>query len=835
PEAYLQKVCDELQNELKNASEKEKPALSEQFMEVKSRQMSVMMDHLKSYVKMAKEGRKVRLPLLNREIPIVLDEWAKPDKGTGCVKITPAHDVNDYEVGLRLDLPMINILNRDGTLNENAGQFAGLTVKQARTAVVEELKQLRILAKVEDRKIELAHSDRSKTPIEPFLNDQWFVKMNELAQSAINAVYKSEDETEAKTETAGQEAGNVNTAAGNVNAESGCDSKNAKCGKRCEKKIKIIPARYTKGYVDWLSEKRDWPIGRQLWWGHQIPIWYCKGASESDLEKAFTGRSDVIWQWDEAKSEWWICSQNEDLSENAVPGFKLVREEDVLDTWFSSALWPHSTLGWPDATPELAYYYPTNVLITSRDIITLWVARMVLAGLFDVGEIPFSEVYIHPKILDKYGEGMSKSKGNGIDPISVMEKFGADALRFALAFLTTETQDLCLPLDFECPHCEAIVEQTKKNRILPKIQCPKCKKDFGTQWAKTDEDLALPQGAVVGERFEVARNFCNKLWNASRFVMLSLEDMKQANGGNSTSGTKPAVFENQSSYLEDRWILSRLATTIDETTGYLESFQFSDATLTLFQFARDEFCSFYVEMLKYRLSDEKMKPQAQAVLLHVLDNLLRLLHPIVPFVTEEVWQRLAEYAPVRGLSNTEPAAESIAIASWPTANKADISKEIEEQFADFQEVLRAIRDIRARQNVPPKTEINFSVKCTEVAAAQLKQLEPYFLSMSGAKAVGWGPDVVVPPLAATVSLPEMDIYVDLAGLIDVDAELKKKEKEIEKLLGFIKAKEGKLMNIAFTSKAPPEVIDKEYKSLDELKSQLEATQTAYDVLRAGVK
>ena len=317
------------------APAKEKPELQAELDDVRQRRQT-MLPELLVLRDMALDGRKVLLPLVNREIPLVADDWAKPELGTGCVKITPAHDPNDYEVGLRQNLPMVNILNLDGTLNDNAGPYRGQTVLEARENVVADLEKLGLLVKVEDRQIDLAHSDRSKTPIEPLLTDQWFVKMERLAQTAMDAV--------------------------------------------TDGRVKIIPERYTKGYLDWLSEKRDWPISRQLWWGHQIPIWYCKTAAEADLQRAFAGREDVVWQRDEQYGQWLICAEEEDLAEDAVPGHKLVREQDVLDTWFSSALWPHSTLGWPEQTPELKYYYPTNVLITSRDIITLWVARMVLTG-----------------------------------------------------------------------------------------------------------------------------------------------------------------------------------------------------------------------------------------------------------------------------------------------------------------------------------------------------------------------------------------------------------------------------------------------------------------------
>ncbi len=502
-----------------------------------------------------------------------------------------------------------------------------------------------------------------------------------------------------------------------------------------------------------------------------------------------------------------------------MPGHVLVQEEDVLDTWFSSALWPHSTLGWPDDTEDFSYYYPTSVLITSRDIITLWVARMVLAGKFNTGQKPFDDVYIHPKILDKYGEGMSKSKGNGVDPLSVQGKFGADALRFALAHLCTESQDIRLPLDFECPHCGAAVEQTKKNRVLPRISCPKCKQDFRTQWAQTDADLALSEGLVVGERFEVARNFCNKLWNAARFVLLSFD------GNNEQCGNPkiPLHSTSGSLLLEDHWIRSRLAMATKHVTESLENFRYAEAMRTLYDFAWDEFCSFYVEMLKSRLLSEAQKPHAQAMLLEVLTTLLKLLHPVIPFVTEEIWQRLREV-------NTE-LSKSIVIAPWPLCDEKDISPETEEQFKMFQEVLRAVRDVRASRNVPPKTEISFAVRCDEKTARLLEPMQPYFHSMAGANVTKMGSDVKAPGLSAAVPLAGMDVYVDISALIDVKTEKAKLEKEIAKLDGFIQGKEAKLAS-DFVQKAPPAVVENERKSLAALHDQRSAAIAALTKLEA---
>ncbi|MDR2756380.1 MAG: valine--tRNA ligase [Planctomycetaceae bacterium] len=782
PESALNKVINNLKKRIENAPEKEKPDLQKELDDIENRKSSGKLDNLKKLALMAKNGCRIKLPLTDRIIPLIADNWAKPEKGTGCVKITPAHDPNDYEVGKRQELPIINILNKNGTLNENAGKYAGLTIKKSREQVVADLEERGLLISVEERIIELAHSDRSKTPIEPFLNDQWFIKMDTLAQNAIDTVNNSE--------------------------------------------VRIFPERYKKGYIDWLSEKRDWPIGRQLWWGHRIPIWYCYGATEKEIEKAFAGRNDILWQWDSENNVWWICSQTEDLPEDAVSGYTIVQEEDVLDTWFSSALWPHSTLGWPEQTPELNYYYPTGVLITNRDILTLWVARMVLAGKFNTGKKPFHDVFIHPKILDKYGEGMSKSKGNGIDPISVIAKFGADALRFALAYMTTENQDIRLTLDFECPYCGTIVEQTKKNRTQPKIICPKCGVAFRTQWAETESDKMLTEGAMLGERFEVARNFCNKLWNAARFVLLSLQEPQTQH-----NETRQPQNHTDIHFLEDRWILSRLATVTKNVTESLETYRYADAMRLLYDFAWDEFCSFYVEMVKSRLADETRKTQAQTVLIYVLNTLLRLLHPVIPFVTEEIWQRLRLSGNLTGVGLTDnDFTESIVIALWPVADESVINTEMESQFKIFQELLRAIRDVRASRNVPPKTEITFSVRCDTPTATLLKPMEPYFLSMTKSRATGWGESVTVPVLSSTVPLAGMDVYVDLSDLIDVAAETAKLEKEITKLDGFIKSKESKL-NSDFVNKAPATVVEKERQSLTELQEQRQSAIEALTKLK----
>lgn len=808
PAAALDKVAAELQQKLGSAPEKDREAIANQLDEVAERQKTHLAE-LEQLRDMALDGRMLMLPLMDREIPLVADRWAKPEMGSGCVKITPAHDPNDYEVGQRQHLPMINILNPDGTLNENAAQYQGLNIATSRKRVVANMDEAGLLLEVEDREIDLAHSDRSKTPIEPYLVDQWFVKMDSLAQTAIDAV--------------------------------------------TDERVKIFPSRYTKGYLDWLGEKRDWPVGRQLWWGHRIPIWSRVAATREELESILAelkNDTDVaagraIFQVEQSH-ELETGNSDNDLprgEETVGPAFAtihlcideghksiekrfeslgFVQVSDVLDTWFSSALWPHSTLGWPEETAELKHYYPTSALITSRDIISLWVARMVLAGLFNMEDIPFREVYIHPKILDRYGEGMSKSKGNGVDPLDVVEKFGADSLRFGIAYLTTETQDIRMAVDFECPHCQSAIEQTKKNRMLPRIDCPKCGKPFGTQWAETESDKALARGPVIGERFELGRNFCNKLWNASRFALMNLE------------GYTPGPVADNELAIEDRWILSRLSTVTLTVTEALESYKYADAARALYDFAWDEFCSFYLEMIKGRLQDDQQKVVAQRVLAHSLDTLLRLLHPMIPFLTEEVWQLLKEAAHKRGLSEPTAQAESIMIATWPEPDPQRRDSDIERQFSLFQAVLSGLREIRSRQSIPPRQPIDFCVKAESQVVDLLLPMESSFVALAGAQAVAWGPDVVTPETSANVSVSGAVVYVDMKDLIDVDAELARNKKEAERLTKLIASGEKKLASPAFVERAPAQIVQKQREHLEQNKDDLATVQAAIDGLRDGI-
>ncbi len=786
PKAALRRVEKQLEAKLAEASDKEKPAVQAELDNIETRRKE-MLPGLELLRDMAADGRMIMLPLMDRPIQLVADEWAKPELGSGCVKITPAHDPNDYEVGKRCDLEMINILNPDGTLNSEAGKYTGLTLKKARKQIVDDLEELGLLIEIEDRDIEMAKSDRSKTAIEPYLADQWFVRMTDLSQSAMDAV--------------------------------------------SDGRVKIIPNRYAKGYHDWLAEKRDWPVSRQLWWGHRIPVWTLVFKTDTppdanslphvesiDIAKeeqptpsAFAGKASSYLFEGPGEDEMTLCTcvaANCAEIEKEIEASGMTQEDDVLDTWFSSALWPHSTLGWPEKTAELEYYYPTSTLITSRDIITLWVARMVLTGLNNMDEIPFSQVYIHPKILDGYGETMSKSKGNGVDPLDIIDKYGADALRFGITHLCTETQDVRMPVQFECPHCNQSMEQTKKNRTLGAIPCKNCNESFSTQWANTDEDKALPRGMAISDKFEEAGKFGNKLWNVARLCLMNLE------------GYEAATVADDDLAFEDRWILSRLATVTQRVSEGLENYKYAEIARELYDFTWKEFCSVYAEMIKPRMEDPELRASTGRVVAYVLDTILRLLHPIMPFLTEEIWQLLAQVAPKRGLTSPVTAAESICVASWPKPDASRQNTELESQFSKFQMVLKNIREIRSRQQIPPKDKIEFAVKCDAANTELLKPMERYFLSMAKAKNVGWGEQVEPFKTGAQLTEAEIDVFVDLVDYIDVEAEKQRLSKEEEKLEKAITAREKKLSNENFVSRAPAEVVAQERDLLTEMQRKL---------------
>ena len=787
PGDVIRSLLTDLQEKLEQAPAREKTELEVAIASLQDRSVTVL-PGLEKLAQMAHDGRHVELPLLGRSIPLVADEWAKPDMGSGCVKITPAHDPNDYEVGIRKQLPMINILNPDGTLNQAAEQYEGLTMKKARARVVNDLETAGLLVQVEDRVIELAHSDRSKTPIEPYLADQWFISMGDLAEPALEAVRK--------------------------------------------KRIAIHPERYAKSYLDWLGEKRDWPVSRQLWWGHQIPIWHVSGVTRKELEDTFSEVAAVRWTPDGKEPEnlgpgdWFICSANEDLGIDTINGKPLVRDPDVLDTWFSSALWPHSTLGWPEDTDLIKRFYPTSTLVTSRDIITLWVARMVILGIFNTGEIPFHHVSIHPKILDRYGETMSKSKGNGVDPIDVISLLGADALRFGMATMATETQDVRMPVEFQCPTCAARIDQTTKNRTKPRILCSKCNEEFRTQWATEEADLALPRGAAVSERFEAGRNFSNKLWNATRFVLMHLQDRDDS--------TPPPRFGDPTQFpLEDRWLLSRLSTVSAAVSDHIEHYHFAEAARLLYAFAWDEFCSAYLELCKPRLNNPDQKTQACDMLLLGLDTILRLLHPIMPFVTEDIWQNLAQDHGLRHYPwDADTVPSSIMVAAWPRPPEDWQDAATERQFQTFIEIVGAIREIRSRQNVPPRKSVDVTVCPPSHKQALLTPMKSAIEAMAVCRVVDLAPDAQPAHGSAEISAADCDIFIDLAELIDIDAEIMRLQRELSKLDKVIKAKQAKLKNEKFVSQAPPAVVKKEREQVAEFEDARTKQSEILAALRA---
>lgn len=767
-------------------------------------------------------GKTVTIPVNGREIPIVADGLlADKEKGTGAVKVTPAHDPNDYACALRNDLPMINILNPDGKINEKGGDYEGLTMKEARKKIIATMEELGHYKGVEDRRIPMGMSDRSKTPIEPYLSDQWFVKMDELAQSAIDA---AED-----------------------------------------KRVRFFPSRYKSTYVNWLGEKRDWCISRQLWWGHRIPIWAKiidpNGSDPYLANKAAEGTSFSI------KDEWKdFCSGV--IADGVQPGEKLLlicvdeghdevekqlesdgfdQDPDVLDTWFSSALWPHATLGWPNTTTNpptadgsgqttsgknevLDFFYPGSVLITSRDIITLWVARMVLTGLYNMNDIPFEHVYIHPKILDGFGQTMSKSKGNGVDPLDLIDKYGTDAVRFTIGSLAGETQDVRLPINYECPGCgEAIapklfkmdkqtvvVPSTMKGKLpvpqgapKPTAKCSKCKKDSQFTTPLYDPDPGEDVARMVSERFEYGRNFCNKLWNASRFACMNLE------------GYTPGPVADEELHLEDRWILSRLSTTVEEVNTLLGRYQLDQATRAVRDFTWNEFCDWYLEMVKPRLRDEALKPAAQRVLVAVLDSLIRLLHPWTPFITEELWALLADLAPERGLPNPQPAEEAAMIAAWPTPPTEWQNQQLEARFERLQETIVAVRNIRGLYKISPKTPLKLYMQCEAEVAGDMEAIAGQFDNLAKTVLESVGADVERPSGAASFSLNDAAGFIPLEGIINVEEEVARKKKEADKIRGLITGQEKKLGNERFVSSAPPEVVQ-------DVRDKMEANQKMLD-------
>ncbi len=670
-------------------------------------------------------GKMAHLPETNREIPIIADDFVDAAFGTGAVKVTPAHDPNDFQIGERHNLPRINVMNADATMSEEAGEkYAGMTTAECRRKIVEELDRAGLLEKIEDHAHAVGHCYRCHTTVEPWLSDQWFVKMKPLAEAAIRA-----------TE---------------------------------EGKIRFHPERWESFYLSWLENARDWCISRQIWWGHRIPVWYCQGQTQDTRHETRDTRLET------KGSEAGLGSRVSNLESSCPPivaretpakcphcgGTSLVQDEDVLDTWFSSWLWPFSTLGWPEKTPALHNYYPTDALSTDRGIIYFWVARMVMAGLKFMGDVPFRDVYIHGTILDEQGRKMSKSLGNGIDPIDVIGKYGADAMRFSLVVLSTEGQDL-----------------------------------------KLSES-----------KFEMGRNFCNKLWNASRFAMMNLEQ----GSGNGERGTGVGEEIQKNLSLADKWILSRLQETTNTVTEQLANFRFSVAAQELYRFVWNEFCDWYLEGAKLSLGNrergtgngDQRARATQHTLRHALSEILKLCHPFLPFITEEIWASL------------NPGAKPLIVTGYPTRTDTEKGEKIpfvseRGQFETMvMEPVEAIRNIRGESNVAPGRRIpqTFSGFSDEGLAIRAQEHAPYVQFLARVDKHTCFKNGKEPPetkKAATAVTANQTVSVPMAGLIDVEAEKARLAKEIGRAEGEIASVEKKLANESFVSGAPPEIVERE--------------------------
>jgi len=779
-------------------------------------------------------GKQVCLPIVGRSIPIIADEHVvlpdpnsedeKAKFSTGFLKVTPAHDPDDWEIGQRHGLEIINVMAPDGSISDKHGwadantpeaqSLLGMDRFEAREAIVEWFRQEKLLEDVREYSHEVGHSYRSHVPIEPYLSDQWYI-----------AVKKPIEHLADKFGEGLIEGTNVP-----VNSLAGLALKPLIDGR-----LKFTPERYAKTYQTWLENLRDWPISRQLWWGHRIPVWRCEAktgsghASKSinpeqyqiQLQKLLddfsrnmgTGEYHVLV--DPERYMFFICSSCNDANvafnklvslleffhsagfvegQTRIPfnlpdfsnkqensAYKILkmianveRDEDVLDTWFSSALWPFSTMGWPDDTPEMKTFYPGDVLCTAREIITLWVSRMLMMGQYCAGDIPFQDVYIHAMIQDGQGRKMSKSLGNGIDPLVAIDSHGADAMRFTLASMTTDTQDIRMPV----------------------------------------EKMTLPDGRTVNTspKFDVGRNFCNKLWNASRFAMMSLD------------GVDPAEFDAGKMNITDKWILSRLAKTIHEVTTGLDNFRYNEPLTTVYRFFWNDFCDWYLEWAKPRLKDAGQRPIAQNILAFVLDNTLRLLHPFVPFITEGIFQKLNEISLTRQLRGVAETKESNAliIAAWPDGLDSLVAEDIEEQIATIQSVVRPIRDTRSKYNIAPSKRLTVSVDSPPGAAGTLNENSDLISNLAVLDMFTSAGGIAKPANSAVSVVGDMQIYVH--GVIDPELERAKYTKQKKQIDSAIKPILAKLNNENFINRAKPEVVQQAKDKLRELTTQVQAIE-----------
>lgn len=614
-------------------------------------------------------GKNLILPIVGREIPIIADEYVERDFGSGAVKITPAHDPNDFEIGQRHDLPQILVMDESAVMNENAGKYKGMDRYECRKQLVKDLQEQGVLTHMEEHVHQVGHSERSGAVVEPYLSTQWFVKMKPLAEQAIRM----------------QNSGDG---------------------------VHFVPRRFEKVYMNWIENVRDWCISRQLWWGHRVPAWYCQNCGE------------VIVSEQEAS----VCPQcsSDDLKQ----------DEDVLDTWFSSALWPFSTLGWPEKTEDLQRYYPTDVLVTGYDIIYFWVARMIFSALEFTGEIPFKDVLMHGLVRDAEGRKMSKSLGNGVDPLDIVEKYGADAMRYMLSTGITPGQDLRF------------------------------------HW----------------ERVEQARNFANKIWNASRFVLMNLD-------GYTRSEVDFSKLETA-----DQWILHRLNETIADVTRLIDQYEFGETGRILYNFIWDELCDWYIEFAKIKLygDDQEAKQRTQNVLVHVLDLTLRLIHPFMPFISEEIWQHL----PHEG--------ETIVLASWPEPNEQVHFPEAVKEMNRLMDIIRSVRNIRAEVNVPMSKKITLMIKPdNEDVLAQIKRSEETLRRFCNTSSLEIDLGLSHPDKAMSAVVTGAELFLPLLGLIDLEQEIQRLEKELNLLNSEVERVDKKLSNPGFVNKAPQHVVAEE--------------------------
>ncbi|PID46761.1 MAG: valine--tRNA ligase [Proteobacteria bacterium] len=676
-------------------------------------------------------GKFIKLPLVGRLIPIVGDEYADPEKGTGCVKITPAHDFNDYEVGKRHDLEMINIFTDDAAINDDCpAAYRGLDRFEARKVIVADLDNLGLLDDVKDHSLMVPRGDRSGTVVEPYLTDQWYVKIEPLAKPAIEAV------------------------------ETG--------------RIKFVPDNYKNMYYSWMNDIQDWCISRQLWWGHRIPAWY------DESGKVYVGKTaDIV------RDKYKLPADT-----------PLKQDDDVLDTWFSSALWPFSTLGWPEQTDALKTWYPTNVLVTGFDIIFFWVARMIMFGLkFMDGEVPFKEVYIHGLVRDAQGQKMSKSKGNVIDPLDVIQGISLPEL------LEKRTSNL-----MQAHTKDSIAKATKR-------QFPEGIPAFGTDALRFTFAALASTGRDVRfdlQRIEGYRNFCNKLWNAARYVLMQTED-KDIGLNNPHRECSQA----------DRWIISRLQTTTAEVTEHYEKYRFDLAAKALYEFTWHEYCDWYLELSKPVLFaddvSEAAKHGTRYTLVSVFESILRLLHPIMPYITEEIWQSIKPLLAIE--------ADTIMLQPYPEADDALINPAAQQGMAWAQQFIIGIRKIRSEMNIKPGKALPVLLNnWSDADKQQFSQYEREILSLAKVESVEWLSSDSDAPESATSLVGDMQILIPLAGLIDKDAETARLTREIEKINKQLQGVLGRLNNPAFTDKAPEHIVAQVRKQADEQQAALDQLQ-----------